>query len=208
MMEVDDDFIASGTLSMKNDFAGIIHSTDALEWDDFDGFANMAFVKEEKNHIFTMTPNPLTPDSLPLDKLTTSINWDEASQPVDFAKITVAALNQDSKTVLSLTQFPFYVDSGASIYITPDKSDFYTLKRIEPREVGGVGKSVTAIGMGDIHLHISKDTILILHNALCIPGATVQLISVSAITCDSKINVLFNKKTCHFIDRTTQNTIT
>ncbi|KAF8811358.1 hypothetical protein BYT27DRAFT_7030196, partial [Phlegmacium glaucopus] len=87
--------------------------------------------------------------------LTTSINWADASQPVDFANITVAALNQNSQTLLSLTKFPFYVDSGASIYITPDKSDFYTLRKIEPVRVGGVGRaSVMAIGMGDIHLHI------------------------------------------------------
>ncbi|KAF8811156.1 hypothetical protein BYT27DRAFT_7010240, partial [Phlegmacium glaucopus] len=87
--------------------------------------------------------------------LTTSINWDEASQPVDFKKITAAALNQKSQMTLSLTKFPFYMDSGASIYIMPDKSDFITLQKIEPLRVGGVGQvSVMAIGMGDIHLHI------------------------------------------------------
>ncbi|KAF8816942.1 hypothetical protein BYT27DRAFT_7034262, partial [Phlegmacium glaucopus] len=86
---------------------------------------------------------------------TTSVNWDEASKPADFAKITVAALNQSSQMSLSLTKFPFYIDSGASIYVTPDKTDFYTLHKIEPLQVGGVGKaSVMAIGMGDIHLHI------------------------------------------------------
>ncbi|KAF8810569.1 hypothetical protein BYT27DRAFT_7023291, partial [Phlegmacium glaucopus] len=88
-------------------------------------------------------------------KFTTSVNWDEASQSVNFEKITVAALNQKSQTSLSLDKFPFYVDSGASIYVMPDKSDFYTLRKIEPLRVGGVGKaSVMAIGLGDIHLHI------------------------------------------------------
>ncbi|KAF8806709.1 hypothetical protein BYT27DRAFT_7028944, partial [Phlegmacium glaucopus] len=87
--------------------------------------------------------------------LTTSVDWNKASQPIDLAKVTVAALNQNSKTILSLAKFPFYVDSGASIYVTPDKSDFYTLRQIEPQQIGGVGTaSVMAIGMGDIHLHI------------------------------------------------------
>jgi len=205
VVEVDDDFLASGTLATNPEFAGVVHSTNELEWDDFDGFANVAFIEEEesKPEVFNASLDPLT-----LDRLTTSINWDETSQPVDLAKITIAALNQDSKTILSLSQFPFYVDSGASIYITPDKTDFYNLKKIEPREVGGVGTtSVTAIGMGDIRLRISTDVTLILHNALYIPAATVRLISVSAITRDSKINILFDDRKCYFIDRISQKTI-
>jgi hypothetical protein len=62
------------------------------------------------------------------------------------------ALNQNSQTNLSLINFPFWVNSGASVYITPDKLDFYILKCIKPRKVGGVEKaSVAAIGIGDCY---------------------------------------------------------
>ncbi|KAF8815938.1 hypothetical protein BYT27DRAFT_7248752 [Phlegmacium glaucopus] len=94
IIEIDEDTLASGmSATPTNKFAGVIQTTDDLEWDSF-------------IHM--------------------------ASQPVDFEKITVVALNQKSQTLLSLTKFPFYVDSGASIYVTPDRSDFYTLQKIEP----------------------------------------------------------------------------
>ena len=197
VLELDEDVLASAAPAQKTEFAGMVYSTDALEWDQVDGFAHMAFVKtvRDEEEVFT-NPSPVM-------NHTTNIDWTEASQDVDFAKITVATLNQNSKTIISLTKFPFYVDSGASIYVSPDKSDFYCLKRIEPQQVGGVGTaSVTAIGMGDIHLRIGNNTTLILCNALYIPGATVRLISVSAITRDSNINILFDHTSCYLIDRT------
>jgi hypothetical protein len=160
MVEIDDATLANGTPAPKDDFAGIlqVQSTDVLEWDAFDGFAHMASVEEEEESTTPATTNHSSPAS-PFTDLTTSINWDKASQMVDLATITVAALNQHSKTTLALNKFPFYVDSGASIYVTPDRSDFYTLKRIEPRQVGGVGTaSVTAIGIGEIHLSIDLNT--------------------------------------------------
>ena len=209
VMEVDDAFLSTGTLQAKNEFAGIVHSTDALEWDGFDGFANLAIVgrineEEESDNIIPLQPVA----HISFDDLTTSIDWSETSKPIDLAKITVTALNQNLQTNLSLVNFPFWVDSGASVYITPDKSDFYNLKRIEPREVGGVGKaSVTAIGIGDIHLKINGTFTLILRDALYIPGATVRLLSVSALTRDTNINILFNNKACYFIDRDTNQSI-
>ncbi|KAF8808395.1 hypothetical protein BYT27DRAFT_7096510 [Phlegmacium glaucopus] len=112
-----------------NEFAGIIQTTDNLEWD---GFSHMAMLKSVEEEVYgtSATPEPNIPASL--INVTTSINWDEASKPVNFTKITVATLNQSSQTLLSLTKFPFYVDSGASIYVMPDESDFYTLNKIEP----------------------------------------------------------------------------
>ncbi|KAF8798815.1 hypothetical protein BYT27DRAFT_7122410, partial [Phlegmacium glaucopus] len=111
----------------------------------------MALADGEEEEIQDTIQGPFFPS--PSTNFVTSINWDEASQPIDLAQVTVTSLNQTSKTLISLTKFPFYVDSGASVYITPDKSDFYTLKRIKPLQIGGVGTaSVTAIGMGDIHL--------------------------------------------------------
>ncbi|KAF8814734.1 hypothetical protein BYT27DRAFT_7081851 [Phlegmacium glaucopus] len=129
IVEVDDDTLANGTSAAPpNDFAGVTHTTDDLEWD---GFAHMALIErgEEEIHINSAaTPEPELTSSI---NLTTSVDWNKASQPIDLAKVTVAALNQNSKTILSLAKFPFYVDSGASIYVTPDKSDFYTLEQCD-----------------------------------------------------------------------------
>ena len=206
MMEVNDAFLSTGTLQLKAEFAGVIHSTDALEWDAFDGFANFATVDNIDEEEENIHPQPIA--NISFDDLTTSIDWDKASTPIDLAKVTVTALNQNSQTNLSLANFPFWVDSGASVYITPDKSDFYMLKRIKPKEVGGVGKaSVTAIGVGNIHLKINGTFTLILRDALYIPGATVRLISVSALTRDTNINILFDNKACYFLDRNTNQNI-
>ena len=209
VMEVDDAFLSTGTLQAKKEFARVVHSTDAMEWDAFDGFANLAVVSrigEEEESDNAILFQHIT--NISYDDLTTSIDWNEASTPINLAKITVTALNQNSQTILSLIDFSFWVDSGASVYITPDKLDFYNSKRIELREVGGIGKaSVTAIGIGDIHLKINGTFILILHDMLYIPGATVRLLSVSALTQDTNINILFNNKACYFLDRNTNQNI-
>jgi hypothetical protein len=164
-MEADDAFLSTGILQPKSEFAGLVHSTDALKWDAFDGFVNLATVDRfDEEEIANIS----------FDDLTTSVDWNEVSAPINLAKITVAALNQNSQTNLSLINFSFWVDSGTSVYITPDKSDFYSLRRIEPKEVGGIKKlSVTTIGVGDIYLKINGTSTLTLQDALYIPGVTV-----------------------------------
>jgi hypothetical protein len=47
-------FLSTGALQLKSEFVGVIHSTDALEWNAFDSFANLATVdsidEEEKSN--------------------------------------------------------------------------------------------------------------------------------------------------------------
>jgi hypothetical protein len=65
------------------------------------------------------------------------------------------------------------------VYILPDACDFHSLCKIEPHVVHSLGgASITAVGIGDIHLYVGRDTHVTLHNTLFILAATVKLISV------------------------------
>ena len=66
------------------------------------------------------------------EELTTSINWAQNNAPVDEDAFAVAPLNQSCQTIISLDNHPFFVDTGASIHISPDRSDFITLHVITP----------------------------------------------------------------------------
>jgi hypothetical protein len=49
----------------------------------------------------------------------------------------------------------FWLDTGVTVHISPDAHDFHSLCKIEPRVVHVLGSaSVTAVGIGDIRLHV------------------------------------------------------
>jgi hypothetical protein len=75
--------------------------------------------------------------------------------------------------------FPFIVDTGATVHISPDHSDFLHLHPIQPRSVKGIrGSSITAIGVGNIKLREARGASITLHNVLYIPNVTVRLIHI------------------------------
>jgi hypothetical protein len=139
----------------------------------------------------------------------TKVDWNEYSRPVEESTYaTIAPLQQTKRTAISLDTHPFYVDSGATIHISPDQSDFQTLRAIPARSVKGVGgSSIVALGMGDIRLRVARGAYIILKDTLYIPHSTVRLISVSAlsITCgtaacfDDECVKIINKSTGAFI---------
>ncbi len=84
---------------------------------------------------------------------------------------------------MDLVRVPFWLDSGASTHISPERSDFFELHAITPRSVMGVGgSSILAIGIGKIRLYVGKGRCLILDNVLFIPTSSVRLLSVSGLT--------------------------
>ncbi|KAF8221466.1 hypothetical protein L208DRAFT_1531995 [Tricholoma matsutake] len=87
---------------------------------------------------------------------TTTIDWSQhTSTPTDNA-FAAEPLNQTHHTQLSLDDYPFIVDSGATMHISPDRSDFLTLCPTPPRSVRGVGgTSIAAVGIGDVKLRIA-----------------------------------------------------
>ena len=111
----------------------------------------------------------------------TSLDWTTHTKPIDIATISeISPLQQNKRTPLSLDDLPFYINTGATVHISPEHSDFLTLRPIAAQSIKGVGgSSVTAIGLGDIKLHIAHGAHIVLQNVLYIPNAAVRLISVS-----------------------------
>jgi len=114
-----------------------------------------------------------------LDDHSASVDWNERRRTVPADALFASSPNTNSRTKLSVNAGPFILDSGASIHITPDSSDFYDLKPIPPRSIKGIrGSSINATGIGKIRLYLSKGNTIILDPALYVPEVAVRLISV------------------------------
>ena len=135
----------------------------------------------------------------------TTIDWNTHTKPSDIAAISeISPINQNNRTPISLDDLPFYVDTGATVHISPDKSDFMTLKPTIARSVKGVGgSSITAIGIGSIKLRVARGAYITLQNALYIPNATVRLISVSTLARDNQAVAHFDENSCWITNKST-----
>ena len=51
--------------------------------------------------------------------ITSSLDWNAHSRPVDLAAVSTSAPNQASCTVVSSEEFPFYLDSGTTTHLSP-----------------------------------------------------------------------------------------
>lgn len=125
------------------------------------------------------------------DELKATVDWNIRSRTPDAAALSVTTSQSDIP--LSLEDHPFYCDTGASVHISPDKNDFSNLRPLtSPRRVKGVGGSaISAIGIGDIKLHIGKGKNIMLQNVLYIPASTVRLISVQTLARESRLRFTF-----------------
>ena len=134
-----------------------------------------------------------------------TIDWNTHTKPSNVAAISeISPIQQTNCTPISFEDLPFYVDTGATIHISPERSDFLMLRPISARAVKGVGgSSVTAIGIGNIKLCIAHSAHINLQNALYIPNATVCLISVSTLTCDNKAVAHFDEDACWITNKST-----
>jgi len=143
-----------------------------------------------------------------LDEPIVSIDWAKFCNDIDNSSAMIAALHQTHRTpITSLDTCPFYLDSGASVHILPESSDFLSLRPITSKAIKGVGgSSIMVTGIGDIKLYIAQGTYITLVNVLFIPNSTVRLISISAITRDSTCDIHFSSNSC-WIDNTTTRAI-
>ena len=88
--------------------------------------------------------------------------------------IILKASNISSLPQIPVNSCPFWLDTGASVHISPNQSDFATFQKIPARPVKGLGgSSVMAIGIGDIKMTLETGTHIMLKNALYIPNASV-----------------------------------
>ena len=139
----------------------------------------------------------------------TTIDWNTHTKPSDIAAISeISPIQQKNRTPISFDDLPFYVDTGATVHISPEKSDFLTLQPTSARSVKGVGgSSITAIGIGNIKLRVARSAYIILQNALYIPNTTVRLISVSTLARDNQAIAHFDEKSCWITNKSTNATI-
>ena len=136
--------------------------------------------------------------------ITSSLDWNAYSHPMDLATVSTNAPNQASCTIASSNEFPFYLDSGATTHLLPSHEDFFTLWPIASHPIKGVGgTSIFATSIGEICLHIAHSAWIILLDILFIPTAMVCLISVSAIARDSKIISHFDNASCWLTSKST-----
>jgi hypothetical protein len=132
-----------------------------------------------------------------------SLDWDKFSRPaeVDDNDISPSVHSSSLTPVSSLQESPFVLDSGASCHISPERSDFKSLRPITPHPIKGFGGScIYAVGIGDIELCVTSGKRITLKHALFVPNATVRLISVYTINNDGQNSCHFDAKSCSVTD--------
>ena len=95
-----------------------------------------------------------------------------------------------------LDELPFILDTGATVHISPESSDFKVLRSIPPRPVKGLCGSAQAIGIGEIELRIAGGHTLKLTDVLYIPECTVRLISILALNRSAYYTSCFDPHGC------------
>ena len=92
-------------------------------------------------------------DVLFLKDHTASVDWHERKRTVSTSNCLVASMNTNTCTTLSVHAGPFILNSGATIHMSLEASDFFELKPIPPRMIKGIGgSSISATGIGKICL--------------------------------------------------------
>jgi hypothetical protein len=114
---------------------------------------------------------------------TVGVDWANFKRDNVAADALVAAPISGRRFATLLEIIAWFLDSCASTHVSFERSDFYSLRPLSsPHVVRGIGGSlISAVGIGSIHLKISNDSILTLHNVLFIPSASARLISVSRL---------------------------
>jgi hypothetical protein len=94
------------------------------------------------------------------------------------------------------------IDSGASQVYCPDQSQFTNYKTIDRKITTADGRSIKAIGMGDLHLDLqngSKHTQTTFKNTIHTPDMAFTLISISRLD-KANYKVTFNHGMCTITD--------
>ena len=94
------------------------------------------------------------------------------------------------------------IDSGASQVYCPDQTKFSHYKTINRKITTADGRSIKAIGMGDLHVDLpngSKRTNMMFKNAIHAPDMAFTLISISRLD-KANYKVTFNRGMCTIID--------
>lgn len=143
----------------------------------------MAFTYQPRrqNHIIPKAQPQARPPVIPkqYEPITPSIGENNKEQLVLLAAFE--ATYQDSKTPLSPDMVPLILDTGASISISPYKTDFITpIKPVQQVKIKGIASGLNVEGIGDISYTFFNDNgekqKLLLQGCLYVPQCSVRLI--------------------------------
>ncbi|KAF8799691.1 hypothetical protein BYT27DRAFT_7315754, partial [Phlegmacium glaucopus] len=124
------------------EFAGIASlKLEDLPVDDIEYNGFMATIQEENYE---------------MKEYKASVDWNDYSTELATA----------SAFTCSTTDYPFFLDSGASAGISPIKSNFTNLQPFSQKVKGIGGSAIEAFGIGDIKIPVTKDSYLWLKDAL------------------------------------------
>ena len=179
-MLVDAEHLTSPSLTMPSDFAGI--AATPLTVSPAPSSIPSSHLEEEEFVGWLATE----------EDPQTTIDWSACELPS--SALAASASISTGQSYLSTS--PFWLDTGASVHISPHSTDL-SIASIPPRLVKGLGdSSVTTVGIGDIQLHVGTDVHVCLLNVLYIPEAAVQLISIRCLTRGSNAIIHFDNTTC------------
>jgi hypothetical protein len=149
---------------------------------------------------FVETDLPLELEATPA----VSVNWDDYSDRfVDLFQFVASTLPHPAgqTPITKYERCPFIFDTGATYHISPERSDFKSLRPCATHPVKGLGDScVYAVGIGTIDLHPGPGDILSLHDVLFVPGSTTRFISVPALNLSGKYSTHFDSDGCWVLD--------
>jgi GAG-pre-integrase domain len=147
-----------------------------------DSAPSTALTAFENNPIYTSISDPdyFEYATLLIDDHSASVNWHKRRRTVTAGNCLVVFMNAYTCTTLFANAGPFILDSGATIHISPDPSNFFELKSVPPPQtIKGIGGStIDATGIGKIRLQIGKGLEITLEPVLFVPEASIRLISV------------------------------
>ena len=145
--------------------------------------------------------------------------WKKKAKKPDTATATVAVANDEENDFFAFTcssdyadiadtskipksKFGTCIDSGASTDYSPDCSKFSNYQEIEKDITTADGRTLKAVGMGDLHLELpngSERTQVTFKNAIHAPNMAFTLLSISKLD-KSNHKVIFHKQLCTIIN--------
>jgi hexokinase len=116
------------------------------------------------------------------DNLHETVDWTKQTHLVNMTALNASNITHLSQTIATLVSCIVHsslLDTGASVHVTTNSNDFKILHPFNPCSVNSLEESlVSAIGIGNVHLHTGKGVHIVLHDVLYIPDASVLLISI------------------------------
>jgi len=136
-------------------------------------------------------------------ELYASVDWENQSEFENLIECNPQPVAYSaSGSLLPFTQSPFFLDTGATTHITPERSDFESLHPIAPYPILGVGGScIYAVGKGTVKIRIPDGGQLTLENVLFVPKSKVRLISIVRLNRSGQYTSHFNSNSFWLTDK-------